>query len=220
MHVNHKADDSNGDTEYNSKSDNEYDNNSEPMPGACFHQVYHHMKNDTRRLNPYWILLNNQSTVHIFSNHVLLADIKEKYKPIGVYSSGGATHCSMAGTLKNIGVVFPHKNGPANILSDVKVKDKHNITYDDVRDIFTVHTPYKRIHFQGRKRGIYYHNYKPNVKKCDVMFVHTFQEKKEGFTNIEIRDAEKSISPYNMVGRPSAADFERMVRGNMLKKSD
>ena len=47
--------------------------------------------------------------------------------------------------------------------------------------------------------------------------MHTVEENKQGLTNREIRDAEKSRSPYNMVGRPSSADFERMVCDNMLE---
>ena len=84
-------------------------------------------------------------------------------------------------------------------------------------EIFTIHTPYKRIHDQKRKRGLYCHNRKTNGKKSDVTFVHTVQENKEGSTNLEIQDAEKSRSTYNVVGRPSAAYFKRMIRGNMLK---
>ena len=34
MHVDHKADESNGEIEYNSESDNEDDDDSESMPGA------------------------------------------------------------------------------------------------------------------------------------------------------------------------------------------
>ena len=82
----------------------------------------------------------------MFSNCVLLANIQDVEEPIDVYLSRGATHCSNAGTLKNIGEVYLHKNGLANILSYVKVIDKHKITYNDVQDIFTVHKPYKRIH--------------------------------------------------------------------------
>ena len=104
------------------------------------------MNNDAGRLNPYWILLDNQSTVHMFSNRTFLANIQDADKPINVYSSGGATHCSKGGTLKNIREVYLHENGLANILSYTKVRDKHNITYNDVQDIFTVHKPYKRIH--------------------------------------------------------------------------
>ena len=66
------------------------------------------MKNDTGRLKPYWILLENQSTVHMFGNRALLANIKDADNPIEVYSSEGATHCSTAGTLNNIGEVYFH----------------------------------------------------------------------------------------------------------------
>ena len=105
------------------------------------------MNNDAERLNPYWILLDNKNKVHMSSNHTLLSNVKDTDKRIDVYSSGGATHCSTAGTLKNIGEVYLHKNGLENILSYAKVKYKHNITYDDVGGIFTVHTPYKWINF-------------------------------------------------------------------------
>ena len=151
------------------------------------------------------------------SNRALLKNIKDTAKPINIYSSGGATHYSTAGTLKNIGDVYLHKKGLENILSYEKVKDKHNIIYDNMRDSSTVHSPYKNIHLQKIKRELYYHNCKPNGKKPDVTFVHTVWEKKEGFTNREIRDKEKSRSAYNMVGRSSSADFESMVRGNIFK---
>ena len=79
----------------------------------------------------------------MFSNRALLFNIKDSDKPINVYLSGVDTHCSTDVTLNNIGEVYLHENGLANILSYAKVKDKHNITYDDVGEIFTVHTPYK-----------------------------------------------------------------------------
>ena len=80
------------------------------------------MNNDEGRLNPYWIILNNQSTVHMFRNRDLLANIEDANDPIDVYSGGGATHCIKAGTLKNIGEVYLHKNGLENILSYAKVR--------------------------------------------------------------------------------------------------
>ena len=147
VNINHEAEESKGETKYNSKSYNEDDNNLEPTLGACFRQVSHHMNNDAVRLNPYWILIENKSTMHMFINRDLLKNIKDADKPINVYSSGGATHCSTAGILKTLGEVYLHKNGSANILSCAKVKDKHNITFNDVRGIFNVHSPYKRIHF-------------------------------------------------------------------------
>ena len=84
MHVDHEADERKGETEYNSESDNEDDNNSEPTSGACFHQVYQHMNNDAGRLNPYWILLDNKSMVHMFGNCALLENIQDVYDTIDV----------------------------------------------------------------------------------------------------------------------------------------
>ena len=63
MQMNHEAYEGNRETEYSYRSNNEDDNNSDPLPGACFHQISNHMKNETKRLNPYWILLDNQSMV-------------------------------------------------------------------------------------------------------------------------------------------------------------
>ena len=132
MNVNHESYKSSRETEYNSESNNKDDNNSEPTPGACFHQVSHHINKEAVQLNPYWKFLDNQSTVRMFKNCALLANIQDADEPINVYSSGGVTHCIKAGTLKNIGEVYLHKNGLANILYYAKVRDKHNITYNYV----------------------------------------------------------------------------------------
>ena len=43
MHVDQKADESNGETEYNCESVNKDDDDSEPTLGTCFHQVSRHM---------------------------------------------------------------------------------------------------------------------------------------------------------------------------------
>ena len=133
------------------ESTNTSHDHSEPTVVACFCHISHHMKNKNGRLNLHWILLDNQSTVHIFSNRTLLANIKDTDVPIGIYSSVGANHCDTKETLENSGDVYLHKNGLANILSYTKVRDKHRITYDDVGENFTVRTPSKWIHFCGSK---------------------------------------------------------------------
>ena len=69
------------------------------------------MNNDAGRLNPYWILLDNQIKVQRFSNQSLLANIQDADDTIDIYLSVVATHCSKAGTLNNIGEVYLHKNG-------------------------------------------------------------------------------------------------------------
>ena len=55
MHVNNEADESNIETEYNSEYDNNDDDDSDPTPGACFHQFSHQTNKDAGCLNPLWI---------------------------------------------------------------------------------------------------------------------------------------------------------------------
>ena len=88
----------------------------------------------------------------MFSNRALLTNIQDSNKPIDVYSIGGANHCRKAGTLKNTREVYFHENGLGNILAYAKVRYKHNITYNDIQDIFIIHTPYKQIFFEESKR--------------------------------------------------------------------
>ena len=89
----------------------------------------------------------------MFSNRALLENIQDSDEPIYVYLSGGATHCSRAVTPKNIGDVYLHQNRLSNILSCVKVKHKHNITYDDMGKILPSIHPINRSNFEGKKRG-------------------------------------------------------------------
>ena len=133
----------------------------------------------------------------MFSNRALLLNIQDADDPIDVHSSGGATHCSRAGTLKNIGEVYLNGNRLANILSYAKVKDKHNITYNDVQAILTIHTPYKWIHFRISKREVYYHSCKPNVKKRDVTFVHTVKKINKA-SQIDTYGTQKRQDPHTI----------------------
>ena len=152
----------------------------------------------------------------MFSKRALLTNIKDTDDPIDVYSSGGAIHCDTNGTIENIGDVYLHKNGLANNLSYAKVWDKHQITYNGIGEFFTVHNPYKRIYFMKSKRGMYYQNCNPNGKKGKVTFVQTVKNNYKGLTKQDIKDTEEAQSAYNMVVQPSVADFERMVRVNIL----
>ena len=107
MHFGNDADNSNEDKVYD-PTDASY-NNFDLTPGSCLHQISHHTKNKNRRLNPYWILLDNQRTLHMFTNRALLENITETGYLIDVSSSRGAPHCDTKGTLENVGDVYLHK---------------------------------------------------------------------------------------------------------------
>lgn len=81
------------------------------------------MNNKKGRLNKWWILLDNQSTVNMFSNRELMKNIDIASNLVDVYSSGGLTRCTIKGIVDNIRDVYLHKKRLANILSFAKVRD-------------------------------------------------------------------------------------------------
>ena len=49
------------------------------------------MKHVKGRLNPFWVLLDNQSTVNIFWNDMFLVNIRKSPKPLLLYMNAGNT---------------------------------------------------------------------------------------------------------------------------------
>ena len=56
---------------------------------------------DWRGKQKNWILLDNQSTVHLFRNPALLCSMSTEAKPVDVHSSGVTEQCDTEGNLPN-----------------------------------------------------------------------------------------------------------------------
>jgi hypothetical protein len=86
-------------------------------------------QNHGRRVNPAWVLLDNQSTVDLFYNPRLLHNIRKSNHHMDIHCNAGVTLMSLVGDLPSYGEVWFHKNGIANILSLANVKEKYRITH-------------------------------------------------------------------------------------------
>ena len=89
-----------------------------------------------------WILLDNQSTVHIFNNHTFLKDITSvpTGERIRCFCNGGYQDTNQRGTLPGIGRVWYNAKSLANILSLFQLSKKFRITVDTAVDqAFYVH---------------------------------------------------------------------------------
>ena len=109
-------------------------------------------------LPPEWILLDNQSTVDVFTNRRLLKNIRRSKKDMFIHCTAGVAKTNLIGDLPGYGTVWYHPNGIANILSLSKVKEKHRVTFDsDINNQFIVHhnDGTQRI-FQQSSRGLYF----------------------------------------------------------------
>jgi hypothetical protein len=93
----------------NSDFDGDY-TNYEPW-GYSFHQPR------VKDIVPqHWILLDNQSTVNVFSNKHLLKNICESEESMSIMFNAGLAKTNLIGDLPGFGEVWFNPNGIVNIL--------------------------------------------------------------------------------------------------------
>ena len=109
-------------------------------------------------LPPEWILLDNQSTMDVFTNRHLLKNTQRSKKDMFIHCTTGVAKTNLIGDLPGYGTVWYHPNGIANILSLSKVKEKYQVTFDsDINNQFIIHqTDGTQRIFQQSSQGLYF----------------------------------------------------------------
>ena len=104
-----------------------------------------------------WLLLDNQSSVHIFCNKNLLEDIHETTDKLVLMTNGGVLTTKMKGRAKGIGWVWFHPKAITNILSLGLLEEMYRITYDSVKEkSFVVHkSELDHVKFKKNSNGLY-----------------------------------------------------------------
>ena len=84
------------------------------------------------KVNPTWVLLDNKSTVNVFSNPDMVVNIRETSREMHVYCNSGKVIIWTVADWTGFGEVWFHRGAIANILSLALVKEMFRITYDSV----------------------------------------------------------------------------------------
>ena len=171
------------------------------------------------RLPPEWILLDNQSTVDVFTNQQLLKNIRRAKKNMFIHCTAGVAKTNLVGDLSGYGTVWYHPNGIANILSLSKVKEKYRITFDsDINNQFIVHRPdgTQRI-FQQSSRGLDTSLTPQQVNGTrDTVLVTTVADNANNFSNADYSQAVLARKLQKIIGRPTTRAFIYFIENNLL----
>jgi hypothetical protein len=113
-------------------------------------------QDDHKPVNPNYVLLYSQSTVHLFSNPSHVQNIHQAIKPINVHCNKGTVSSTTVRDFAD-NKVYLHTSGIANVLSLHKLGKKYHITYDsqDHGGVFKVHTPKGVVEFIPTSKGLH-----------------------------------------------------------------
>jgi hypothetical protein len=149
-----------------------------------------------------WILLDNQSTVNVFSNKHLLTNIRESDESMSIMCNAGLAKMNLIGDLPGYGEVWFNPNGIANILSMSEVEKDYPITYEN--QTFTIHKDADtKRHFTKSKQGRYYMDTEESIRNTGVVLVETVADKKSKYSNKDYSQTVLARKVQDMIGRPS-----------------
>ena len=174
------------------------------------------------------LLLDSQSTVHLFSHPEHVNNIRPATRPIRVHCNKGTLDTTLEADFGDTPVYFDSR-GIANVLSLYQLGQKFHVTYDskDRGGVFKVHTTAGVVEFTPTAKGLHAINLRENptaalvlVNEADLAFsnspVLTVRSKFEGFTKKQIQGAATARRLMGMIGAPSEREYQGLVRMNLL----
>ena len=89
------------------------------------------------------VLMDSESTVHLFCNPDLMTDIREAPTRLRISSTGGLSYTRLQGSVPGIKEwVWYDPNGIVNILSLARIRKQNRVTFDSAADnAFLMHRP-------------------------------------------------------------------------------
>lgn len=187
--------------------------------GFYFHQQHNSVclqnKVNDPNVSHTWILLDNQSTIDVFSNSDLLTNIREGVGRMNIHCNAGVKVVNQIGELAGYGTVWYNPDGIANILSMSRVIEKgHKVQYDSENGnqfVVTKSDGTKRV-FRASDTGLYYFDAAPEAHA----FITTVAQNKDKYTNRDYNRALLARKIQQRIGRPGTRYYINLVDNNLI----
>jgi hypothetical protein len=103
-----------------------------------------------------------------------------------------------------------------NIIALKNLIKQYPVTYDSSNQMFVVHREQQdkpNMEFKTHESGL--HCFDPRDKA--FVFLNTVSGNKKGFSQRQVKDAERAKTLYTKLGYPSVTDFEWVIQSNQIQ---
>ncbi len=160
------------------------------------------------------ILLDNQSTMSLFSNRKLVKNIQKSEETLTLRSNGGSMEINKVASIKKHNTDVWFSSDPiTNILLLKDVKQHYHVTYDSYDKSFIVWRDEKGLPNMDTSGLLYY-----DPSKEEFLFVVTVADNMKLFSKQQIAPAQKAKTLLAGLAFPSEPDNNRILRSNQVQE--
>eukprot|EP00536_Pseudo-nitzschia_multiseries_P018686 jgi/Psemu1/56796/gm1.56796_g len=196
---------------------NRYPNNDEEDSPLDYHfsndveYLFTQLKSEGG-VNPYWILLDSESSLNLIVNPELVDNICQSPNNgfMNIHCNSGVSRTNMIADLLGFGTVWFYEDGLANVLSLALVSDQYRVTMDTtINNAIYVHKDSGTRRFERSACNLYYCNMWEH--NGTVLALDTVESKAHSYSALNYSGAKKARDLQEVLGFPTTQELIKMI---------